>query len=314
MATALGFSRVLLILVCTVSGCSGGDPSGELTDTSTEALRSGPERRVDLEESILVSVGDGTILKFSAAGASSTTFAQGLSSPLGLALDRFRNVYVADIGDDTVRRFSESGRDLGIFASAGLSEPTNLAFDASGNLFVVNDGDNSIVKFSAAGKALGVVVSLLGRGCAAGLVFDRSGDLLVADPCYSVVRKFSATGNDLGIFASAGLSNPLALLLEANGNLMVANSDNGGGFRNTIHEFSTTGADLGTFASTGLNFPSSLAFDASGDLLVTNEQQRPGSIDYAIQKLASDGADLGEFAVLSDQPRYIVVVSSPRCR
>jgi DNA-binding beta-propeller fold protein YncE len=216
-------------------------------------------------------------------------------------------VYVASLNDNTVRRFSPSGQDLGIFASVGLNEPMNLAFDARGNLFVVNNGDNSIVKFSQSGKALGVVVSLLGRGCPTDLVVDRAGDLLVADICYSVVRKFSTTDGER-IFASAGLSNPIALALEPSGNLLVANSDNGGVFRNTIHEFSTAGEDLGTFAATGLNFPGDLAFNALGDLLVTNEEQRPGALDYAVQKLASDGADLGAFAVLSVQPRSVLAI------
>ncbi|HKO47343.1 MAG TPA: NHL repeat-containing protein [Polyangiaceae bacterium] len=316
MTTALGFSGLTLLVVFATSGCSGGDltgdsagdPASELDGTVTEALRS-----VDAGDSILVAVADGAILRFSTAGASKGTFAQGPSNPSGMALDRFQNVYVASLADNTVRRFSPSGQDLGVFASAGLSQPVALTFDPSGNLYVANNGDNSIAKFSAAGKALGTIVSLLGEGCVYGMVFERWGDLLVADPCYNIVRKFSATGRELGVFASAGLSTPLTLLLKPNGNLLVACSDDAGAFRNTIREFTSTGRDLGTFTATGLNFPSDLAFDARGNLLVTNEQQRPGALDYAIQKVAADGTDLGEFALLSSQPRALVVMSSSRC-
>jgi hypothetical protein len=313
MATTLGFCGMMLSLVCVSSGCSAADAPDELADMTTDALRWGGERKGE-HDTILVSVSDGSILKFSATGKRQADVARGLSNPSGLALDRSRNVYVASVGDDTVRRFSENGRDLGVFASAGLGQPTNLAFDSRGSLFVVNNRDNSIRKFSAAGRDLGVFVSLLGRGCAAGLVFNRSGELLVADPCYSVVRKFSATGTDLGIFAASGLTNPLALLLKPDGNLLVANTGSTGEFSNTIHEFSPTGADLGTVASKGLNFPGGFAADSLGNLLVANEQQRPESFDYGIQKLASDGTDLGVFATLSAQPRSVAVASTQHCR
>jgi len=44
------------------------------------------------------------------------------------------------------------------------------------------------------------------------------------------------------------------MVFDTSGNLLVANSDNPGDFRNTIHKFSPTGQDLGTFALTGLFF------------------------------------------------------------
>jgi hypothetical protein len=225
-----------------------------------------------------------------------------------LALDRSGNVYVAN--ENTVRAFSPSGKDLGVFVSAGLSEPFGLAFDATGNLFVSNGGDNTVREFSPTGQELGVVVSLLGIGCPSGLAVDRTGNLLVADLCRSQILAFSPTGEGLGVFASAGLSNPLALAFDAAGDVFVSNTDNGGAFANTIHEFSPTGRDLGTFASTGLRFPGGMAFDRRGNLLVADEEQRPGRIDYAIRGFSAGGADLGDVIVLPAQPEFLVVVPS----
>jgi DNA-binding beta-propeller fold protein YncE len=192
----------------------------------------------------------------------------------------------------TIRKFSLTGENLGIFASTGLNqpldlaldrvgnmyaanvsdgtihrfsptgadlgvfatvhEPVALAFDAAGNLFVSDIFDNTIHEFSPTGEDLGVITSLLGFGCPGDLVVNRAGNLLVADPCLSVIREFSTTGASIGIFASAGLSNPSGVALDGDGNLFVSNT--GGAFQNTIHKFSAAGQDLGVFAATGLAF------------------------------------------------------------
>jgi DNA-binding beta-propeller fold protein YncE len=52
----------------------------------------------------------------------------GLSGPAGLAFDKRGNLYVSSRGNNTIREFSPSGVDLGVFASTGLSGPVGLAF------------------------------------------------------------------------------------------------------------------------------------------------------------------------------------------
>jgi DNA-binding beta-propeller fold protein YncE len=61
------------------------------------------------------------------------------SGPLGLAFDRFGNLYVANISSNTIREFSPTGQDLGIFASTGLGFPAGLVVERSGNLFVAHE-------------------------------------------------------------------------------------------------------------------------------------------------------------------------------
>ena len=260
-------------------------------------------------DNLLVSTGSNTIRKFSLTGQDLGIFASTEGSPDGLALDRFGNVYVAEDSTNDIRKFSPTGQDLGIFA--WVKEPIGVVFDSVGNLFVSSIFDNTIRKFSSTGQDLGIFASLLGSGCPIGLAFDRSGNLLVADECASLVRKFSPTGQNLGVFASTGLTAPGDLVFNTTGDLLVANTDNPGQFRNTIREFSPTGEDLGVFASTGLHFPAGLAFDQSGNLYVANNEQTPGRIDYSIRKFSPTGEDLGDFAVLSDQPRFLVIAVTP---
>jgi DNA-binding beta-propeller fold protein YncE len=245
-----------------------------------------------------------TIRRMSLTGDDLGVFASvGLNGALGLALDRAGNVYVANVGDGTIHRFSAAGADLGVFAA--VRQPVALTFDSAGNLYVSDILDNTIHKFSPAGQDLGVITSLLGFGCPADLVVSRAGTLLVADACSSVIREFSTTGASLGIFASAGLSNPLGVALDREGNLFVSNT--GGAFQNTIHKFSAAGEDLGVFASTGLAFAARLAIDSSGNLYAANMQPLPGAAAGSIRKFSPAGQDLGNLATIAGVPLALVV-------
>jgi sugar lactone lactonase YvrE len=90
-------------------------------------------------------------------------------SPVGLAFDRFGNLFVSTEGglvptpDDAILKFTPGGMKS-TFAP-GLSLPRGLAFDSSGNLFVTEhlrapDGD--ILKFAPDGTHT-VFASGLGR-------------------------------------------------------------------------------------------------------------------------------------------------------
>ena len=295
-------------------GCSAADPSNAADDgveSSAAALSDEPAARgAERTDTLLATFSDDTLRQFSLSGKELGIVARGLNSPTGLALDQRGNVYVANVADNTIVAFSAAGAALGVFASAGsgLNEPVDLIFDTRGDLLVSNIGDDSIRRFSATGQPLGVVLSLLGRGCPAGLAVSRTGHLFVADQCASVVRELSVTGVELGTFAASGVSNPGALSFNVAGDLLVANT--AGPFGNTIHEFSARGRDLGPFATTGLNFPASLSFDRHGQLLVANGAQRPGAVDYAIHRFSPNGRDLGDFIVLPAQPRRVVVRST----
>jgi DNA-binding beta-propeller fold protein YncE len=125
-----------------------------------------------------------TIQKFTPDGIG-TEFANaqdGLQQPVGLAFDTAGNLYVSNarggpsgtgsiekftpggVGSvyvsnnliSTIRKFSPTGEDLGIFASAGLDSPLGMMFDPAGNLYVCNRGNSTIRKFSPTGEDLGV--------------------------------------------------------------------------------------------------------------------------------------------------------------
>ncbi|MGW2584604.1 hypothetical protein ACWCYZ_25315 [Streptomyces virginiae] len=61
------------------------------------------------------------------SGAQSTVPVTGLNSPLGLALDGFGNLYVADGFNNRVVRVRETGEGQVTLAFTGLNTPTGLS-------------------------------------------------------------------------------------------------------------------------------------------------------------------------------------------
>src|SRR6266581_4725772 len=106
--------------------------------------------------SVLAALGDlyeadnssNTILKLTPDGTKST-FAAGLSGPVGLAFDSSGNLFEADYNSGTIFKFAPDGTKT-TFAS-GLSNPTGLAFDSSGNLFEADQGSGTIFVFTPFG-------------------------------------------------------------------------------------------------------------------------------------------------------------------
>jgi streptogramin lyase len=250
-----------------------------------------------------------------------------------------QNIFVANLGGDTVTEYSSSGTYLGVFAS-GLADPEGIALNSSGDLFVANYSGNDITEYGPSGTYLGVFASTgvstphalaidssgnlyvgndgnntvteysssgtylgafaSGLNTPKGLVFDSSGNLYVANASGNTISKFSSSGTAIGTFASTGLSGPEGIVIDSSGNLYAANSSG-----NTVTEYSSSGTDLGAFAS-GLEYPHGLAINSSGDLLVANYEGND-IIEYS-----SSGTDLGTFASTGlSSPAYIVITPNP---
>jgi WD40 repeat protein len=130
----------------------------------------------------------------------------------GIAIDASDNVYVSNAIDGTIRKFSNAGQDLGVFASTGVNYATGLAFDPTGNLYAADDAGGTIEKFSSSGLDLGVFATLT-TGSPFNLTFNSAGDLFVTNKVGGhSIREFSPTGQDLGDFAT-GLENPQGIVV-----------------------------------------------------------------------------------------------------
>ena len=110
---------------------------------------------------------DGTVTTLAGSGSAGSTDGAGTSAsfrgPNGLAVDSSGNVYVADRGNNTIRKITSSGIVTtlagssspgsadGTGTAASFNSPAGVALDASGNLYVADSGNNKIRKITLPG-------------------------------------------------------------------------------------------------------------------------------------------------------------------
>jgi serine/threonine-protein kinase len=135
----------------------------------------------------------------------------------GIAVDAAGNVYVADSGNDMIRKISPagvvttlagslfSGSADGKGSAASFYHPQDVAVDAAGNVYVADTGNNMIRKINREGvvKTLagsGTIGDSDGKGSAAsfnnptGMGLDAFGNIYVADRRNNKIRKMTPQG------------------------------------------------------------------------------------------------------------------------
>ncbi len=129
-----------------------------------------------------------------------------LNSPKGVAVDVAGNVYVADTGNNTIRKITParvaatlagsagtSGTNDGVLSSARFKNPSAVAVDAIGDMYVADTGNYTIRKITSLGvvSTVGGTPGILGSANGAGLAarfynpssvaLDATGNIYVAD-------------------------------------------------------------------------------------------------------------------------------------
>ena len=198
------------------------------------------------------------------AGTGSPGFADGLAgsakfdSPLGLVVDSKGDLFVADSGNERIRRISggkvstfagsgSTGDTDGPAASATFSTPTGLAFDNKGSMLVGDDTNDLIRRVTS-----GVVYTHAGSGWPGhtdgplktaefsspqGIATDSKGRIFVADTNNDVIRMIDGAkvttvagsgtkGFANGPAATAQFHTPTDLVLDSAGKLYVADQGN----------------------------------------------------------------------------------------
>jgi uncharacterized protein (TIGR03437 family) len=225
------------------------------------------------------------VLKVSPAGKVSTAAGGGPTSspflgdggpatsatvnPLGVAVDNSGNLYIADTGNNRIRKVSTNGTistvagpgspmgplgDGGPAISATLSAPNGVAVDSLGNIFVADTGANRVRKISPGG----IITTVAGNGQA-----PPTGGLL----------------GDGGPATSASLLSPAAVAPDSAGDLYISDTGNNrirkvspAGIITTVagNGSSTSYGDGGQATLAGIPAPRGIAADATGNIYISD--------------------------------------------
>src|SRR5882757_2886878 len=194
----------------------------------------------------------------------------GLNVPLGVAVDRAGNVYIADSGSGRVLKETPSvgGFTQSTVVGSGLSNPYGVAVDGAGNVYVADTYNNRVLEETP--SAGGYIQTTVGSGLNAprGLAVDGSGNVYIADTANNRVLKEtpSAGGYTQSTVVSGTPYTPLAVAVEGTGNVYIL-GDQGLILKETPSSGSYTETTLPT---TSLSAPAGVAVDASGNIYVTD--------------------------------------------
>ncbi|MFT4114178.1 Ig-like domain repeat protein, partial [Silvibacterium sp.] len=208
-----------------------------------------------------------------------------LSNPQGIAIDGAGNLFIADTGNNAIRRIDAF---TGVITSVVNQQPASSSTSSAGF-----SGDGGAATSALLDTPYGVTVA-------------PNGDLYIADTKNQRIRKVTATTQDITTVAGNGttvspgvgsysgdggtavlaeLNAPYAVTLDSAGNLYIADTGNNrvrvvyasGTYAGTIATYAGNGSagyngDSGLATSASFYAPSGLVFDVAGNLYVADTQ------------------------------------------
>jgi large repetitive protein len=233
-------------------------------------------------------------------GDSGLATAATLSTPSGIAIDGAGDIYIADTGNNVIRKIDAISHDITTFAGNVTDHVPGYAGDGT-------PADSAGVLLNAP----------------QGVTVDYAGDLFIADTNNQVIREVVASTKDISTVAgdyygpfgngvggyngdgiqatSATLYQPYAVALDATGDLLIADTANNrirlvnasSHLISTVVGDGTAGAtgDNGAATSAELNAPTGIALDPAGNLYIGDTQ------NYRIRKVSAQSQTITTLAV-----------------
>jgi len=249
-------------------------------------------RKVDTGGTITTVAGNGTQ---GSAGDGGVALNAELDYPDGVAIDGFGNLYIANVGSNTIRKVDTAGtitRVAGTTGQAGfsgdggraieakLNAPKRVTVTSTGIIYVVDKGNDRIRKIDTNG----IITTVVGNG--------------------------KGYGGDGGSATGALLNSPSDVAIDSSGNLFIADTENHrirkvDAVTNNISTIAGSlkgyGGDKGRATSAQLNYPDSVAVDRYGDLYIADtDNHRVRKIEGAASPSASGGVSVGKTSTTED--------------
>ncbi len=205
--------------------------------------------------------------------------AANLSAPTGVACDRFGNLYIADWGNNLIRKVNSSGiittvagiaggvggysGDNGLAFAARLNEPAGITLDYSGNIYFSDLGNYRVRKINTDG----VISTIAGNGTP-----GYSGDNGPATAAQFVYLGYLAVSSSDEVYVADWENrrvrkvSTLGIVTTVAGNGLVGNS-----------------GDDGAATNAKLNAPNAVNFDDSGNYYISD------NLAHVIRKVNPSG-------------------------
>lgn len=238
-----------------------------------------------------LSVGDPVTNVQCLPGYIATLYAQGLSSPDGLAFSPSGLLYVAEETAGRVSRIEPGGSITTVVS--GLAHPEGIAFDSDGNLYVVEDVQNGrLVQVTPGGSTTALATGL---DAPEGVVWASDGTTYITesnlefDPSHLRTRVTAVVSPSVTVLTTGTLSSYAGIALGADGLLYVTNEASGFGTDESVFTVDPATRTRTLFA-TGLRAPEGLRFSANdGFLLYVAEEDTGGGVGR-LSRIEADGS------------------------
>jgi hypothetical protein len=148
----------------------------------------------------------------------------GLSGPQGVAVDGAGNVYIADSGNNAIKKWSTGTQQVSTLVS-GLNAPAGVAVSSTGNVYFADQKNNAVKKWSV---STGVTSALVSSGLSSpvGVAVDNQGNVYFADAGHNAIDEWIAATGQVTTLVSSGLDVPLGVAVDAAGDVYFADEKN----------------------------------------------------------------------------------------
>ena len=259
----------------TIAGLAGPNAFGDGGQATAARFAEPAGCALDAAGNLYIAdTGENRIREVNAKGVVTTIYGTGdssiLNAPRSVAFASDGSLFIADTGTGRVLKWTGSGAATPVLQK--LSSPSYLYPDASGNLYIAETGGDRVTVLASDGST-----SFLPVTQPLAVVTDSQGDLYISQSGSSQLLRFTSSG--WGTSIGTGLAQPQGLAIDANGNIVVADSAN-----NAVVSISPSGAttllagagtagfagDGGAATSALFSGPSDVKLDGQGRIYVAD--------------------------------------------